>query len=68
MQRYPLLYSRRRLRGKRTDAGDEYMSKADQGTGISDAELRADGKADSIAAVLLVALAVATMVYWVAGH
>jgi hypothetical protein len=44
------------------------MSKADQGTGISDAELRADGKADSIAAVLLVALAVATMVYWVAGH
>ncbi len=44
------------------------MSKPDQGVGISDDELRADGKADSIAAVLLVALAVVAMVYWVSGH
>ena len=44
------------------------MSKAEQDVGISDEELRADGKADSIAAVLLVALAVVAMVYWVSGH
>jgi|LakMenEpi03Aug12_release.lakeMendotaPanAssembly.Ray.scaffolds.fasta_scaffold2900531_2 hypothetical protein len=44
------------------------MSKADQGNGISDDERHDDGVADSIAAVVLVALAVSAMVFWVAGH
>ena len=44
------------------------MSKADQDAGIPDEELQADGKADAIAAVTLVALAVFAMVYWVSGH
>lgn len=44
------------------------MSKADQDPGIPDEELRSDGMADSIAAVLLVALAVVAMVFWVSGH
>jgi hypothetical protein len=44
------------------------MSKADQGNGIPDEERREDGVADSIAAVVLVALAVSAMLFWVAGH
>ena len=44
------------------------MSKAEQNTNTPEEELQSDGVADSIAAVLLVALAVVAMVYWVAGH
>jgi hypothetical protein len=48
--------------------GDPYMSKAEQNTNIPEEELQSDGVADSIAAVMLVVLAVVAMVYWVAGH
>ena len=44
------------------------MSKAEQTTNIPEEELQSDGMADSIAAVMLVILAVVAMVYWVAGH
>jgi hypothetical protein len=44
------------------------MSKTEQGNDIPDEERRDDGIADSIAAVVLVALAVSAMLFWVAGH
>ena len=44
------------------------MAKPQQTDTFSDAERRADGRADSIAAVLLIALGVVAMVYWISGH
>jgi len=35
---------------------------------ISDEERDADGRADAISAVLLVAIAVAAAIFWIAGH
>ncbi len=39
-----------------------------QADNIPDAERAADGRADAIAAVLLIAIAVATVVFFLAGH
>ena len=68
MLRRPLLYSDRRASGDRYSLEIPTMSKAEQNTHIPEQELQSDGVADSIAAVLLVALAVVAMVYWVSGH
>ncbi len=35
---------------------------------VSEAESAADGRADAVSAILLVAIAVATAVLWISGH
>ncbi len=44
------------------------MEKPQQTDTPSDAERLADGRADSLAAVLLIAIGVVAMVYWISGN
>jgi hypothetical protein len=44
------------------------MAKALDSVEISDQERAADSRADALCAILLVAIAVVTAIYWIAGH